>query len=127
MLEPVGSTPLKIGLLTHSVNPRGGVVHTLELAHALHDAGHDVTVMAPASAGQQFFRPVRCATRLIPVGATPRDMVEMVGSRIDAFTVSVAELLQTVRFDVLHTHDPIGGNALANLQERGLIDGFVRT
>lgn len=121
------SRPLKIGLLTHSVNPRGGVVHTLELAHALHDAGHDVTVMAPASAGQQFFRPVRCATRLIPVGPTPRDMVEMVGARIDAFTASIGELLTTTRFDVLHTHDPIGGNALANLQERGLIDGFVRT
>lgn len=127
MHEPSASPPLKIGLLTHSVNPRGGVVHTLELAHALHDAGHDVTVMAPASAGQQFFRPMRCATRLIPVGAAPRDMVEMVGSRIDAFTTSLAELLQDTRFDVLHTHDPIGGNALANLQERGLIDGFVRT
>ncbi|MES2530846.1 MAG: MSMEG_0565 family glycosyltransferase [Pseudomonadota bacterium] len=119
--------PLKIGLLTHSVNPRGGVVHTLELADALHAAGHDVTVMAPASPGQQFFRPVRCATRLIPVGPTPRDMVEMVGTRIDAFAASIAELLQTARFDVLHTHDPIGGNALANLQARGLIDGFVRT
>lgn len=127
MHESMASRPLKIGLLTHSVNPRGGVVHTLELAHALHDAGHDVTVMAPASAGQQFFRPVRCATRLIPVGPTPRDMVEMVGARIDAFTGSIGELLATTRFDVLHTHDPIGGNALANLQERGLIDGFVRT
>jgi glycosyltransferase-like protein len=127
MHESVALRPLKIGLLTHSVNPRGGVVHTLELAHALHDAGHDVTVMAPASAGQQFFRPVRCATRLIPVGPTPRDMVEMVGTRIDAFTASIGELLATTRFDVLHTHDPIGGNALANLQERGLIDGFVRT
>lgn len=127
MHESVASRPLKIGLLTHSVNPRGGVVHTLELAHALHDAGHDVTVMAPASAGQQFFRPVRCATRLIPVGPPPRDMVEMVGARIDAFTGSIGELLATTRFDVLHAHDPIGGNALANLQERGLIDGFVRT
>ncbi|MFZ3120075.1 MAG: MSMEG_0565 family glycosyltransferase [Variovorax sp.] len=127
MHESAASRPLKIGLLTHSVNPRGGVVHTLELAHALHDAGHDVTVMAPASTGQQFFRPVRCATRLIPVGPTPRDMVEMVGARIDAFTASIGELLATTRFDVLHTHDPIGGNALANLQERGLIDGFVRT
>ncbi len=127
MHESEAARPLKIGLLTHSVNPRGGVVHTLELAHALHDAGHDVTVMAPASAGQQFFRPVRCATRLVPVGPTPRDMVEMVGTRIDAFTASIGELLVTTRFDVLHTHDPIGGNALANLQERGHIDGFVRT
>lgn len=119
--------PLKIGLLTHSVNPRGGVVHTLELAQALHEAGHAVTVMAPAAPGQRFFRPVRCATRLIPVGATPRDMVAMVGSRIEAFTASIGEMLETTRFDVLHTHDPIGGNALANLVEAGRIEGFVRT
>lgn len=119
--------PLKIGLLTHSVNPRGGVVHTLELAHALHDAGHDVTVMAPAAPGQAFFRPLRCRTHLVPVHGVPRDMVEMVGMRIEAFTRCIAELLATTRFDVLHTHDPIGGNALADLQEHGLIDGFVRT
>ncbi|RYY60467.1 MAG: MSMEG_0565 family glycosyltransferase, partial [Comamonadaceae bacterium] len=118
---------LRIGLLTHSVNPRGGVVHTLELAHALHDAGHDVTVMAPAAPGQQFFRPVRCATHLIPVGGAPHDMVEMVGTRIEAFTAHLSDLLEATRFDVLHTHDPIGGNALANLQDDGLIDGFVRT
>ncbi|NHH78608.1 hypothetical protein DRA46_00661 [Burkholderia gladioli] len=31
---------LRIGLFTHSVNPRGGVVHTLELARALGAAGH---------------------------------------------------------------------------------------
>ncbi len=30
------SARLDISLLTHSVNPRGGVVHTLELADALH-------------------------------------------------------------------------------------------
>lgn len=119
--------PLRIGLLTHSVNPRGGVVHTIELAHALHDAGHDVTVMAPATPGQRFFRPVRCATQLVPVGGTPHDMVEMVGGRIEAFTTHLSALVEAQPFDVLHTHDPIGGNALANLQDEGLIDGFVRT
>ena len=121
------SPVLKIGLLTHSVNPRGGVVHTLELAQALHAAGHEVTVMAPAMEGQHFFRPLHCATHLIPVGGMPHTMAEMVGQRIDAIERSLADLLAHTRFDVLHTHDPIGGNALANLQARGLIDGFVRT
>nr|WP_315185084.1 MSMEG_0565 family glycosyltransferase [uncultured Albidiferax sp.] len=118
---------MKIGLLTHSVNPRGGVVHTIELAHALQDAGHDVTVMAPATPGQQFFRPVRCATQLVPVAHTPTDMVAMVGSRIDAYVAHLTPLLEREPFDVLHCHDGIGGNALATLQERGLIGGFVRT
>ncbi|MEO5795572.1 MAG: MSMEG_0565 family glycosyltransferase [Rhodoferax sp.] len=118
---------MKIGLLTHSVNPRGGVVHTVELAHALHDAGHEVTVMAPATPGQQFFRPLRCASELVPVASTPPDMVAMVDSRIAAYVNHLTPLLERAPFDVLHCHDGIGGNALATLQDRGLIDGFVRT
>ena len=119
--------PLRIGLLTHSVNPRGGVVHTLELAHALHDAGHAVTVMAPAVEGQRFFRPVRCTTQLVPVEAVPTDMVEMVATRIEAFKRHLATQFERAHFDVLHAHDPIGANALADLEDAGLINGFVRT
>ena len=47
---------LRIALLTHSVNPRGGVVHTLELAKALCAEGHDVTVFVPAVIGETLFR-----------------------------------------------------------------------
>jgi glycosyltransferase-like protein len=126
-MRDIDHRPLRICLLTHSVNPRGGVVHALELAHALHDAGHEVTVMAPAAPGQRFFRPVHCGTHLVPVQAAPRDVVQMVGSRIDAFRTSIGTLLQRVRFDVLHAQDPIGANALADLRVAGRIDGFVRT
>ena len=123
----LASGPLRIGLMTHSLNPRGGVVHTLELAHALLDAGHTVTVMAPALPGQQFFRPVRCRTELVPVADTPTDMAEMVGSRIAAYTAHLRGLLDREHFDILHTHDGIGGNALANLQDEGWRGSFVRT
>lgn len=119
--------PLRIALLTHSVNPRGGVVHTLELATALHDAGHAVTVLAPAAPGQRLFRTPPCAVELVPVHGTPRDTVEMVRSRIAAFVQHLRGLLRHERFDVLHTHDSIGGNALAQLRDAGDIDGFVRT
>lgn len=119
--------PLRIGLLTHSVNPRGGVVHTLELATALHEAGHAVTVMAPAAPGQALFRTPPCRVELVLVNGTPRDTVGMVRSRIDAFVGHLQGLLQRESFDVLHTHDSIGGNALAQLQDAGHIDGFVRT
>ena len=119
--------PLRIGLLTHSVNPRGGVVHTLELATALHEAGHAVTVMAPAAPGQALFRAPPCRVELVPVNGTPRDTVGMVRSRIDAFVGHLQGLLRRESFDVLHTHDSIGGNALAQLQDAGRIDGFVRT
>ncbi len=118
---------LRIALLTHSVNPRGGVVHTLELASALHVRGHEVTVLAPATPGQRFFRDVPHAVSLVPVGPAPPGMADMVGDRIAAFERHLAGLLRTRPFDVLHAHDGIGGNALANLVDAGLIPGFLRT
>jgi glycosyltransferase-like protein len=118
---------LRIALLTHSVNPRGGVVHTLELASALHAAGHAVTVLAPAAPGQRLFRTPPCAVELVPVHGAPRDTVEMVRTRIAAFVQHLRGLLRHTHFDVLHTHDSIGGNALAQLQDAGDIAGFVRT
>jgi glycosyltransferase-like protein len=118
---------LRIALLTHSVNPRGGVVHTLELANALHNAGHIVTVMAPAEAGQTLFRDIPCEVQLIPVSAAPKDTVAMVASRIDAYVSHLTTTLQYQYFDILHAQDSISGNALATLKERGLIASFART
>ncbi|OYU00667.1 MAG: glycosyl transferase family 1 [Burkholderiales bacterium PBB1] len=124
--------PLRVGILTHSVNPRGGVVHTLELAHALHDAGHAVTVMAPALPGQAMFRPVRCELNLLPVHPAAEvtaagDLFGAVSTRIHAFERHLERLLAHRDFDVLHAQDPIGANALATMRDRGLIEGFVRT
>lgn len=117
--------PLKIGLLTHSVLPRGGVVHTLELASALARLGHAVTVMAPAEPGQRMFRqpgddgaPVGVA--LLPTGTVQGTLVEQVGQRIDALTRGLPGVLAAGGFDLLHVHDSLGGNALANLRDAGL-------
>lgn len=120
--------PLSIALLTHSVNPRGGVVHTLELAEALRQLGHHVTIVATARPGQRFFRPVRAHVELVPLPAAAHpDMVQEVGTRIAATQQHLAGLLARRSFDILHTQDPIGGNALANLSEQGLVRHFVRT
>lgn len=118
---------LRIGLLTHSVNPRGGVVHTLELAAALHRLGHRVTVFAPALPGQTLFRPAPHELDLVPVQAVEGGLADLVADRIEAFRDHLGARLAHERFDVLHAHDGIGGNALADLVEAGLIDGFVRT
>ena len=118
---------LRIALLTHSVNPRGGVVHTLELANALHDRGHDVTVLAPAMAGQSMFRTPRCAVDLVPITEAPTDVVDMIATRREAYVKHLSRLLRVQRFDVLHAQDGIGGNALADLCDVGAINGFVRT
>ncbi|MFZ5455823.1 MAG: MSMEG_0565 family glycosyltransferase [Pseudomonadota bacterium] len=121
------SEPLRIGLLTHSVNPRGGVVHTIELAQALHAQGHEVTVFAPAADGQRLFRAIDCRFEPVSVAAAARDVVGMARSRIAAFVDHLSPRLKPAAFDVLHAQDGLGANALATLQQRGRIAGFVRT
>ncbi|EGK69965.1 Glycosyl transferases group 1 protein [Methyloversatilis universalis FAM5] len=118
---------LRIGLLTHSVNPRGGVVHTVELAQALHALGHDVTVFAPAGPGQTLFRPLACHFEPVPVSGDTDGVAGMAAQRIDAFVRHLAPRVAENPFDLLHAQDGLGANALATLEERGLIAGFVRT
>ncbi|HEY0296799.1 MAG TPA: MSMEG_0565 family glycosyltransferase [Bordetella sp.] len=122
------SASLAIGLLTHSVNPRGGVVHTLELAEALRLRGHRVTVIATARPGQRFFRPVASEVALIDLpGEAHPDMVQEIGTRIARTEQYLRQHLAQRSFDILHAQDPIGGNALANLRDQARIAHFVRT
>ena len=118
---------MRIGLLTHSVNPRGGVVHTLELARALHDAGHEVTVYAPAQAGQTMFRRTCHRVQTVTVGPTPQRVHDMVEQRMRALEHHLAGREDLPHHDIWHAQDGIGANALANLVEAGRIRGFVRT
>jgi len=57
--------PLRIAILTHSTNPRGGVVHALELGEALGRLGHEPTVYAPDVTGAARRQPTG-ASRLCP-------------------------------------------------------------
>ena len=118
--------PLRIALLTHSVNPRGGVVHTLELATALTALGHEVTVFAPAAPGETLFRLPPCRVVYAPITLSQASTVAMVGARIHAFKQTLMEH-DAWSFDVLHAQDSISGNALAELRAQGLIRGFMRT
>lgn len=113
---------LSIGILTHSTNPRGGVVHGMALAEALCDAGHEATLIAPDAGGEGFFRTPRCAVRCIPVPEV-RDL----SARVECHVGAIREALRDARYDVLHAQDPISANALADLVVEGRISGFART
>lgn len=120
--------PLRIALLTHSFNPRGGVVHTLELAEALRALGHAPTVFAPARAGEKLFRAVRVPVERVPLPDAPAaDLAADVGRRIAAFEQHLQAVDAPRRFDLFHAHDPIGANALIRLRERGQVPHVVRT
>ena len=118
--------PLRIAMLTHSTNPRGGVIHALELAEALHHQGQSVTLMAAAEAGQRFFRGTDCPTKIVPTPSLSGDLSARVGLRIQAYVEHFSNPA-TERYDLYHAQDSISGCALATLAERGVIGGFVRT
>ncbi len=121
--------PLRIALLTHSTNPRGGVVHALHLGESLTALGHRVTVYAP-STGKGFFRPVACDTQIIatttldPMHAHP--LLHMVQTRVEDYLHHFLEN-GGEEYDVYHAGDGISGNALATLKDRGIISSFART
>ncbi len=117
---------LRIAMLTHSTNPRGGVVHAMQLAEALTALGHTVVLHAPDAKGKGFFRQPACVTAAFPVAEAPADMTAMVEQRIADY-VSHFEPRANRGFDIFHAHDGISGNALATLKARGLIPGFGRT
>jgi glycosyltransferase-like protein len=117
---------LRIAILAHSTNPRGGVVHALELGDALHRLGHEATVHAPDPTGAGFFRATLCRTARIATAPAGRDIAGMVETRIADY-VRHFERAEHRHFDVWHAQDGISGNALATLNQRNLIPGFART
>jgi glycosyltransferase-like protein len=122
------NTRLRIGLLTHSVRARGGVVHTLELAQALVERGHTVTVMASAEPGEQLFREVDFPVQVLRLPHLTGDLEAQVAQRIDTLVQGLPPLLNAGRYDVLHAQDSLSGNALALLRRQGMaLPPWVRT
>ena len=119
---------MNIALLTHSVRPRGGVIHTLELADALVRRGHRVTVIASAEPGESLFRATAFPVELIRLPVLTGDLVEQVRQRIEALVAALPAVLRRGGFDLLHAQDSVSGNALALLRERGVhVPPWLRT
>ena len=119
-------TGLRVAILTHSTNPRGGVAHSLALAEALCALGHEAVVHAPDPAGRGFYRDAACPTVAVAAEPVEGATVDLVRARIHDYLRHFATPA-ACDFDVFHAHDGIGGNALATLRHRRLIPGFVRT
>lgn len=120
---------LRIAILAHSTNRRGGVVHALELGDALARLGHEPVVHAPDPKGTGFFRQPACETVSVPatpIDAPSTDTLKLVEARVADY-VRHFEQPGHRRFDVFHAQDGISGNALATLKQRGLIERFART
>jgi hypothetical protein len=120
------AVPLRVAILCHSINPRGGVVHGLELAEALTALGHEAVLHAPDVRGAGFFRATTCKTVGVPGRPVSGNLRALVETRVADY-LAYFDNPSHRRFDVFHAQDSISGNALATLKERGLIPGFART
>ncbi|MGH2593326.1 MAG: MSMEG_0565 family glycosyltransferase [Anaerolineae bacterium] len=121
-------SPLYIALYTYSTKPRGGVVHTLQLAEALQRAGQEVHVYALGKdEPPSFFRPTTVPYTLIPFVKDPDETIETRVARfIDTYYRFLTEH-DLSSHDIHHAQDCISANALWRLREAGRLGFFVRT
>jgi glycosyltransferase-like protein len=126
---------MQIALLTYSTKPRGGVIHTLELAEALYNQGHYVCVYALDKDNLGFHRTLNCPSKLVPTkpiadrqlflsgNIDPVD--ELIKQRIKEFVDYLSQ--EELKYDIYHAQDCISANALKILRDCQKIPHFIRT
>ncbi len=115
----------RIALTTYSVKPRGGVVHTLELAEALQAAGARVEVVAMGDPAAGFFREVDVPVRIVEAPEWGDTLEERVFRWIEAMTAGLSEW--RADFDVVHSQDCISARAAARVRDAGAGFELIRT
>jgi glycosyltransferase-like protein len=108
--------PVPVGLVTYSVKPRGGVVHTLALAEALSQAGYPVRVIALGDPAAGFFRPVRAPFTIIAAPPSLPSLAERVFASVHALAEGLDALAAS--YPILHTQDCISARAACRVRDR---------
>jgi glycosyltransferase-like protein len=122
---PVPGPRVPVGLVTYSVKPRGGAVHTVHLAEALHAAGYPVRVIALGDPGVGFFRPVRAPVTIIPAPPPLPTLEERVFASVAALAEGLAPL--AAAYPVLHTQDCISARAACQVRDACQVLTVLRT
>jgi glycosyltransferase-like protein len=121
-----GATAVPVALLSYSTRPRGGVVHTLSLAEALHAAGWPVHLYVLGDPAVGLFRPTSAPHTVFPAGKQLPTLDERVFAAIDALE---AGLLVTLPSDVrvLHAQDCISARAAVRIRSQRPGTTVIRT
>jgi glycosyltransferase-like protein len=116
----------RVGLVTYSTKPRGGVVHLLELAEALDRRSFPIEVIALGDPAAGFFRPVRVPCSFV---APPEPAPTLEARVFDAIDTLDGHL--RARADslppVLHVQDCIAARAAMRVRDAGAAVQVVRT
>jgi glycosyltransferase-like protein len=119
-------TATRVAMVTYSSKPRGGVVHAVELAEALHRRGQTVHLFGLGDPAEGFYRPVRAPHTLFPAPGPDGTLEERVFRAIDRLAGGLADTLPG-RFDLIHVQDCIATGAALRLRERGVPTPILRT
>jgi glycosyltransferase-like protein len=122
---PATGPQVPVGLVTYSVKPRGGAVHTVHLAEALHAAGYPVRVIALGDPDVGFFRPVRAPVTIIPAPPHLPTLEERVFASVAALAEGLAPL--AAAYPVLHTQDCISARAACQVRTASQVRAVLRT
>ena len=118
---------MQIALFTYATKPRGSVIHTLELAEALRQLGHQVCVYALDKDGQGFGRSLPFPVQLVPAASVTGDIDALIQQRIQELVEFLQHELPRQSYNIFHAQDCITANALALLRQQQLIPQFCRT
>jgi glycosyltransferase-like protein len=116
-------TDVQVLLITYSTKPRGGVVHTLALAEALHAMGTLVHVLALGDPAVGFFRAVAAPVTIVPGPSAAGTLEERVSGSIDRLAAAISQ----TDAPVLHAQDCIAARAAARVRDAGAAVTVVRT
>jgi glycosyltransferase-like protein len=114
-----------IALVTYSTKPRGGVVHTLSLAEALHASGVQVCVVGLGDPEEGFFRPTTVPHIIIPAPLQAATLEERVFESVDTLAAGLARLSDG--FSIFHTQDCISARAACRVRDAGAGVAVLRT
>ena len=116
-------TDRQVLLITYSTKPRGGVVHTLALAEALHAMGTPIRVLALGDPAAGFFRSVAAPVTIVPGPSGEGTLEERVWGSIDRLAAAIT----STDASLLHAQDCIAARAAARVRDAGAAVTVVRT
>jgi glycosyltransferase-like protein len=116
----------EVGLVTYSTKPRGGVVHTLALADALHRRSFEVQVIALGDPGMGFFKEVEAPCTFVPAPEPAPELEQRVADSVDALAAGLRQLGAGLP-SILHVQDCIAARAAVRMRDEGMPVRVVRT
>jgi glycosyltransferase-like protein len=115
----------RTALVSYSTRPRGGVVHTLRLAEALHQVGEHIEIVALGDPDAGWFTDVAVPYTIVPAPAWLPTLEQRVFAAVDALADALREAADS--YDILHTQDCISARAAARVRDEGHPLTVVRT